>query len=129
LSQLIWAVIEGRLYQPQPTVGADFIKQEYMIWGCVAMILLTFLFVGSFKTVINWTGHEFFRKTHYIIAAIYLGACWAHWSALACWMIASLAIFFIDRILRLARSGLIHVGYLKEGGRRFPSIMEVFLSS
>lgn len=76
------------------------------------MTLVTFLYVFSLRRVIKLTGHEFFRKAHYIVAGIYLGACWAHWSHLACWMIASLGIFGLDRGIRLLRTALIHVGYV-----------------
>ena len=76
LHTLGWVVIEGRLYQPQPTVWDNFIKQDYMILGVIAMIFITFLYVFSLRRVIQWTGYEFFRKTHYVIAILYLGACW-----------------------------------------------------
>lgn len=42
-----WSIIEIRLYQPQPKVANDWIKQLYMIWGVVAMIFLFILFVLS----------------------------------------------------------------------------------
>lgn len=107
-----WTLIEGRFYKPQPTTYTAFIKEKYIVWGIVAMILITFLYIFSLKSVIKRTGYEFFRKTHYVVAAVYIGACWAHWSHLACWMIASLGIWGIDRGLRLLRTLLIHVGYV-----------------
>ncbi|PBP18615.1 ferric-chelate reductase [Diplocarpon rosae] len=107
-----WTLIEGNFYKPQPKIYADFIKQPYIIWGCIALLLVCFLAVFSLPIVVRYTGHEFFRKAHYVVAGIYLGACWAHWNQLACWMIASLGIFGIDRGVRLLRTGLIHVGYL-----------------
>lgn len=42
-----WTIIEVRLYQPQPSVGVEWIKQLYMIWGIVAILLLLALFVLS----------------------------------------------------------------------------------
>ncbi|KAF2197113.1 hypothetical protein GQ43DRAFT_484391 [Delitschia confertaspora ATCC 74209] len=99
-----WTIIEAKLYQPQPKVAMDWIKQKYMIWGIVAQLLLTWLFVMSTRWGIRLTGYEFFRKSHYIVAGVYIGACWAHWEKLACWMIASLGIIGIDLGLRIIRA-------------------------
>lgn len=127
---VIWTVIEGRLYQPQPKVYVEWIKQKYMIWGIVAQVFITFLFVFSLRPVVRWTGYEFFRKSHLIVAGLYLGACWGHWEQLSCWMIASLVIMGFDLIMRTVRTWLIHFGY-KDGGRGFgfrsiPAKMQVF---
>lgn len=113
---LIWTVIEGRLYQPQPTVYNEFISQQYMVFGIIAMLFLTFLLIFSTKWCIKLTGYEFFRKTHYLIGVLYIAACWGHWTKLACWMIASLGLIGIDRGARLLRTVLLHVGWLKSGG-------------
>ncbi|KAF9885342.1 hypothetical protein FE257_012959 [Aspergillus nanangensis] len=110
LHTLGWTVVEARLYQPQPATWNEFIGQQYIIWGIVAMIFLTFLVVFSTKWAIRWTGYEFFRKSHYIIAMLYVGACWGHWSKLACWMIASLAVWLLDRGVRLLRTLILHTG-------------------
>ena len=82
-----------------------------MIWGVVALVFITFLYVFSLRSVIRLTGYEFFRKSHYVVAMLYIGACWGHWSQLACWMIASLALWGIDRAIRFLRTILIHYGY------------------
>ncbi|KAF2261450.1 hypothetical protein CC78DRAFT_470326 [Lojkania enalia] len=111
-----WTIIEAKLYQPQPKVYNDFIKQTYMIWGIVAQGFISFLFVFSLRPVIRWTGYEFFRKSHLVVAGLYLGACWGHWDKLACWMIASLGLLGIDLGLRIARICLIHFGY-KDGNK------------
>ncbi|KAI9929318.1 hypothetical protein AWENTII_009031 [Aspergillus wentii] len=108
LHTIMWTVIEGKLYQPQPTQWNSFINQEYLIWGIVAMILLTFLVVFSTQWGIRLTGYEFFRKAHYVVAMVYIGACWGHWEQLSCWMIASLAVWLIDRTIRLGRTFAIH---------------------
>ncbi|KAF2642302.1 hypothetical protein P280DRAFT_262862 [Massarina eburnea CBS 473.64] len=125
-----WTVIEGKLYQPQPKVYSAFIKQTYMIWGIVAQSFLCFLFVFSLRPVIKITGYEFFKKSHLIVAGLYLGACWGHWDKLACWMIASLSLLGIDLAMRLFRVYLIHFGY-KDGSsgigfRTIKSNVEVF---
>ncbi|KAK2756700.1 hypothetical protein FQN54_005146 [Arachnomyces sp. PD_36] len=116
LHTLSWTIIEGNLYKPQPQIFVDWIKQLYMVFGIIAQILITFLYLFSIKRVVQWTGHEFFRKTHYVAGILYLGACWGHWDKLACWMIASIGILFLDRGCRLLRIGLIHLGF-KDGSK------------
>ncbi|KAJ5145468.1 uncharacterized protein N7515_000032 [Penicillium bovifimosum] len=103
-----WCVVELRLYQPQPTVGIEWITETYMIWGVVAMILLFLLFVLSTPWGIRLTGYETFRKLHYILAMVYIGACWAHWKQLKCFMWPSLIFWFLDRGARLVRTALLH---------------------
>ena len=100
-----------------------------MIWGIVAQAFITFLFVFSLRPVIRWTGYEFFRKSHLVVAGMYLGACWGHWEKLSCWMIASLAIMGFDLVARTVRTCLIHFDY-KDGSsgfgfRSIPAKMEV----
>jgi predicted ferric reductase len=125
-----WTIIEGKLYQPQPIVYKEWIKQPYMIWGIVAQSFLTFLVVFSWGPVIRRTGYEFFRKSHLIAAGLYIGACWGHWEQLKCWMIASLVLLGIDLVARTVRSCLIHCGF-KNGSGSFgfhsiPTKMETF---
>ncbi|KAE8854132.1 hypothetical protein HRS9122_01124 [Pyrenophora teres f. teres] len=127
---IIWTIVEGKLYQPQPTTYNKWISQKYMIWGCIAQAFITFLFVFSLRPVIRWTGYEFFRKSHLIVAGLYLGACWGHWEKLSCWMIASLAIMGFDLVARTVRTCLIHIGYKNDsrsfGFHSIPSTMETF---
>ncbi|RLL99200.1 hypothetical protein CFD26_103525 [Aspergillus turcosus] len=103
-----WTIIEAKLYQPQPSTWTNFIAQEYMIWGVVAMIFLSFLVFCSAKWCIRLTGYEFFRKSHYVVAMLYVGACWGHWAMLSCWMIASLTVWLLDRGVRLLRTAILH---------------------
>jgi predicted ferric reductase len=114
-----WCIIEIRLYQPQPKVAVNWITQTYMIWGLVAMILLTIMFILSTPWGIRMTGYEFFRKAHYVLAMVYIGACWAHWEALKCFMIPSLIFWFLDRGARFIRSGLLHYQLLPSGDMGF----------
>ncbi|RAR12294.1 ferric reductase [Stemphylium lycopersici] len=116
-----WCVIEIRLYQPQPTVGMEWIVQEYMIWGLVAMIILTLLVILSTPWGIRMTGYEFFRKAHYVLAMIYIGACWGHWEQLKVFLIPGLAVWFIDRAIRFARTALLHYNFLPSGHMGFRS--------
>ncbi|KAF1928607.1 uncharacterized protein M421DRAFT_62682 [Didymella exigua CBS 183.55] len=126
---IIWTIVEGYLYQPQPKVYINWIKQEYMIWGIVAQAFIVFLFVFSLRPVIRWTGYEFFRKSHFIVAILYIGACWGHWKQLSCWMVASFAIMGLDLVARTVRTSLIHFGYKSGssgfGFRSIPAKMEV----
>ncbi|KAG9925654.1 hypothetical protein KCV02_g9657, partial [Aureobasidium melanogenum] len=110
-----WCVIEARLYQPQPTVGHAWIKQLYMIWGCVAMILLFLLFALSTPWAIRLTGYEFFRKSHYVLAMVYIGACIGHWDKLSCYLIPALIVWFLDRGARLVRTAILHYTVLPGG--------------
>lgn len=103
-----WTIIEGKLYQPQPSVWNEWVAQPYIIWGIVAMILLSVMVAGSTKWGIRLTGYEFFRKSHYVLAMIYIGACWGHWQQLYCWMISSLIVWFLDRGIRLVRTFTLH---------------------
>ncbi|KAI1119913.1 ferric reductase like transmembrane component-domain-containing protein [Nemania abortiva] len=114
-----WTVIEVRLYQPQPSTAIEWITQTYMVWGVVAMILLLLLVVLSTRWAIRLTGYEFFRKAHYVLAMLYIGACWGHWDKLKCFLLPSLLIWFLDRGVRLLRTALIHYQYLSNGSMGF----------
>jgi ferric-chelate reductase len=114
-----WCIVEIRLYQPQPLVAETWIRQTYMIWGVVAMILLTLLFVLSTPWGIRLTGYEFFRKAHYVLAMVYIGACWGHWEQLKCFLLPSLLFWFLDRGARLARTAFLHYHHLPSGHMGF----------
>ncbi|KAF9879504.1 ferric reductase like transmembrane component [Colletotrichum karsti] len=114
-----WTIIESVFYQPQPKVADKWIKQLYMIWGCVASILLLIIVVLATPWGIRLTGYEFFRKSHYVLAMVYIGACWGHWEPLKVFMVPGLAIWLVDRAARLMRSFLIHYQYLPDGSMGF----------
>ncbi|KAJ6096936.1 hypothetical protein N7486_007682 [Penicillium sp. IBT 16267x] len=103
-----WCIVELRLYQPQPSVGIEWITQTYMVWGIVAMILLLLLLVLSTPWGIRFTGYETFRKLHYVLAMVYIGACWGHWKQLKCFLLPSLILWFVDRGARLLRTAILH---------------------
>ncbi|KAJ4112136.1 hypothetical protein NW768_011715 [Fusarium equiseti] len=117
-----WIVIETKLYAPQPDAALQLITEKYMIWGIVATLLILIMFVFTLPVVIRRTGYEFFRKAHYVLAMVYIGACYAHWDKLSCFLYSSLLIWFIDRALRLIRSGLIHYQFMDSGSMGFKSI-------
>lgn len=110
-----WCVVEMRLYQPQPSVGIEWIQQLYMIWGVIAMFFLLALFILSTPWAIKRTGYEFFRKSHYVLAMIYIGACIGHWAQLSAFLIPALVVWFIDRAVRLVRTALLHYNYVDGG--------------
>jgi ferric-chelate reductase len=114
-----WCVIELRLYQPQPSVGIEWIKQLYMIWGVIAMFFLTLMVVLSTPWGIRLTGYEVFRKFHYVLAMLYIGACWGHWEQLKVFLLPSLVVWFLDRAIRLARTALLHYNFLPSGEMGF----------
>ncbi|KAF2029870.1 hypothetical protein EK21DRAFT_66974 [Setomelanomma holmii] len=114
-----WTIIEAKLYQPQPTVAVTWIKQYYMVMGCVALLLLLLLVVLSTPWAIRITGYEFFRKAHYILAMVYIGACWGHWAQLNVFLIPGLVVWFIDRGIRFARTALLHYNFLPSGHMGF----------
>ncbi|KFY74057.1 hypothetical protein V499_05908 [Pseudogymnoascus sp. VKM F-103] len=129
LHTLVWTIVEGKLYQPQPSVYRTFIAQPYIIWGCFAMLFITFLYVFSLRRVIQWTGYEFFKKSHYIVASLYIGACWGHWDKLYFWMLASLIVVLLDLGIRILGIGLNHIGYTKSGSIGFtpgPATLRAF---
>lgn len=120
-----WCIVEIRLYQPQPTVALEWVVQTYIVWGIVAMILLLLMLIGSTPWGIRATGYEFFRKSHYVLAMIYIGACWAHWVQLKCFLLPSLLFWFADRGFRLLRTAYLHYHHLPSGGMGFQASQAV----
>jgi ferric-chelate reductase len=117
LHTLGWVLVEGWLYRPQPMVWEMWVAQEYAIWGFVALGLLVLLWICSLQVVIRRvTGYEFFRKAHYVLAMVYIGALIGHWKQLECFLIPGLVLWGLDRGVRLVRMGLLHYGYWNEGG-------------
>ncbi|KAH8883369.1 hypothetical protein GQ53DRAFT_430872 [Thozetella sp. PMI_491] len=117
LHTIAWVIVEARLYQPQPTTWTSFVAQIYIVWGFVALGLLVLLWFFSLPwTIRNVTGYEFFRKFHYIIAAVYIGALIGHWQQLQCFLVPGLVLWFCDRLARLIRMGMLHYGYANKDG-------------
>jgi predicted ferric reductase len=107
---IAWTIVQGYFYNPatQPAYLAGQWTQRYYQWGFIAMMLLAFLWIGSMSFVIRWMGHEWFRKSHYILGLCFLGACWGHWPQTYEWLLASIVVVFFDRICRLVRMALLH---------------------
>ncbi|KAH7028965.1 ferric-chelate reductase [Microdochium trichocladiopsis] len=103
-----WLVVELKLYQPQPYVPLQLFKEVYMWWGCIATFLLLVLFALSTPWAVRQTGYEFFRKAHYVLAMVYIGSLYGHWDKLSCFLIPALLLWGLDRLVRLARTALVH---------------------
>jgi ferric-chelate reductase len=116
LHTLGWVLVEAWLYQPQPKVWNDWIAQEYAVWGVVALVLLVVLWVGTWRVTIRVAGYEAFRKGHYVLAMVYIGALIGHWKQLQCFLVPGLLLWGLDRGARLVRMGLLHYGYWQEKG-------------
>lgn len=118
---IAWSIIEIKLYQPQPQQAKEWIADLYMVWGVVAMIFLLFLWVLATPWAQRAFGYEFFRKAHWVLAMLYVGACWGHWEQLKCFMLPSLLLWFLDRGIRLLRTALIHYQVIGSGYGQFTS--------
>ena len=104
-----WCLVEARYYQPQPTTWTAFVAETYIVWGFVAFVLLLLLLLFTFPVVYNRLGgYETFRKAHYILAMVYIGAAIGHWKQLACFLVPSIGLWGIDRGLRLVRTFILH---------------------
>ncbi|KAK1830179.1 putative ferric reductase transmembrane component [Podospora conica] len=117
LHTLGWVLIEAHLYQPQPSVWLKFSSQLYAVWGFVALGLLVLLWALSLRwTIRRVTGYEVFRKVHYVLAAVYMGACIGHWDALSCFLVPGLVLWAVDRLARGVRTALLHYHYIEDEG-------------
>ncbi|KAK4222750.1 putative ferric reductase transmembrane component [Podospora fimiseda] len=120
LHTLGWVLVEAWLYQPQPDVWKNYSAQAYAIWGFVALGLLVLLWICSFSWVIkNVTGYEFFRKAHYVLAMVYIGALIGHWEQLQCFLVPGIVLWVADRLARFVRMGMLHYGYNLSGDGKF----------
>lgn len=125
LHTIAWCIVELKFYQPQPSVGREWVVQTYIVWGIVALILLLLLFLLSTPWGIRLTGYETFRKLHYVLAMVYIGACWGHWKQLKCFLWPSFIFWFLDRFFRLLRTGYLHYHGLPDGGMGFRACQAV----
>ena len=112
-------LIDFYFYSPQPATGDALLAEYWMIWGTVAFIITILLFFLSIPFIIRRTGYEFFRKAHYVLALIYMGACIAHWPQLQSFLIAGIVVWFLDRIARLVRTLLLNYKFLDDGSMGF----------
>lgn len=126
--------MEGSLYRPQPSVYKAFIREQYILFGVAAQAFITFLYIFSTERMIKYTGYEFFKKSHTLIAVLYLGACIGHWQMLACWMIAGFALIALDMGVRMLRTYFLHTnvrlgGSDSHGFRAVEATVKLYKSS
>ncbi|KAI3391816.1 hypothetical protein diail_6778 [Diaporthe ilicicola] len=103
-----WVVVEGALYQPQPSEWNTVASQLYVQWGFAALGLLVLLWIFATPWGIRLTGYEVFRKAHYFLAMVYIGAIIGHWMELQCFLIPGILLWFFDRVGRAVRTALLH---------------------
>lgn len=94
--------------------------EQHIVFGVVAMFLLTLMLALSTQTAIRWVGYEVFKITHWVIAVLFIGACWGDWDRLWCWMVPSLALMVIDQGIRVLRMMYIHLHGEIGGGKPSP---------
>lgn len=109
-----WVVVEAALYQPQPSSWDSVAGELYVQWGFVALGLLLLLWALATPWGIRATGYEFFRKAHYVLAMVYVGAVIGHWQQLRCFLVPGILLWFCDRLGRLVRTALLHYRWLPE---------------
>lgn len=107
-----WVIVEARLYQPQPATWNSLAAELYIQWGFAALGLLVLLWILATPWGIRLTGYEFFRKAHYVLAMVYIGAIIGHWEKLQCFLIPGILLWFFDRVGRMVRTALLHYQWL-----------------
>lgn len=112
-----WVVVEAKLYQPQPAMWDSLASELYIQWGFVALGLLVLLWIFATPWGIRLTGYEFFRKAHYVLAMVYIGAIIGHWIQLQCFLIPGILLWFLDRVARLIRASLLHYQWIPAKGK------------
>lgn len=103
-----WIVVEAKLYQPQPSTWYSLVGELYIQWGFVALAVLVLLWMLATPWGIKLTGYEVFRKAHYCLAMVYVGAVIGHWEQLQCFLIPGMLLWFCDRLGRAIRTGMLH---------------------
>lgn len=107
-----WVIVEAKLYQPQPSTWNSLAGELYIQWGFVALGVLVLLWMLATPLGIKLTGYEVFRKVHYCLAMVYIGAIIGHWEQLQCFLIPGMLLWFFDRLGRAIRTGMLHYQWL-----------------
>ncbi|KAJ1323693.1 ferric-chelate reductase [Microdochium nivale] len=103
-----WCIVCIGMYGPQPSYAVNWVNKKYMIYGICAQFLIIIMTLLSTRRAIRATGFEFFRKSHYVLALVYIGTCWGHWEYLSDWMLCGIILWFLDRLARIVRTVLLH---------------------
>lgn len=112
-----WVIVEAKLYQPQPSTWYSLVGELYIQWGFVALGILVLLWLLATPLGIKLTGYEVFRKVHYCLAMVYMGAIIGHWEQLQCFIIPAMLLWLFDRLGRAIRTGLLHYHWLVAKGK------------
>lgn len=112
-----WIIVEAALYQPQPATWNSLASELYIQWGFVALGLLVLLWALATPWGIRLTGYEVFRKVHYVLAIVYIGAIIGHWEQLQCFLIPGILLWFFDRLGRMVRTALLHYQWIPARGK------------
>lgn len=99
------------------------LKTGWWIWGCVATVAAVIIMLTSFL-VIRQQAYELFLVTHVIMAVIVVVGCWYHvyigyenTFGYETWLYATIAVWFFDRLVRLAR--------ILDTGIRYAKVTEI----
>ena len=99
---LLWTIEMGIHYHMAGGYLATRWRMRYWLGGFFATLFLCFLCIFSMACIRKRTGYEFFRITHNLSSVLFMIGCWVHWPAAFQWIAAALAIYYADRLLRIA---------------------------
>ncbi|EJD42991.1 ferric reductase transmembrane component 4 [Auricularia subglabra TFB-10046 SS5] len=108
IQAILHSIIALVLYSDQGVLATKQ-KMPFWIWGAVATIATAIMAAASGLYVRRWS-YETFLLMHIVLAVIVVVGCWYHiylefgttWSFLQ-WLYAACAVWFADRLLRVAR--------------------------
>ncbi|KAI9631806.1 ferric reductase like transmembrane component-domain-containing protein, partial [Dioszegia hungarica] len=98
-----------------PVLCAGHLFRWYIIWGTVALLGFTGLWGTSVRSL-RRRSFEFFLVTHILFSAAFILGAILHWPLQAYWIWPALAIWSLDRLIRLARLAYINRSHLRRGG-------------
>ncbi|ORY27884.1 ferric reductase NAD binding domain-domain-containing protein [Naematelia encephala] len=77
--------------------------RAYILWGYMALIGYTLLWITSFRLV-RRVAYEFFLVAHIVFTLMFLIGAFFHWYRLGYWVWPALAIWVLDRTIRGIRT-------------------------
>ncbi|OCL07257.1 hypothetical protein AOQ84DRAFT_377858 [Glonium stellatum] len=105
---LLHSIVAVVLYKSEGTYDKE-VSAPYWIWGIVATLCVVVLTFGSGLYVRNFA-YEFFLIVHIVLSVILIVGCWYHAYDLYAflggyedWIYAMSAVWFFDRLARVAR--------------------------
>ncbi|KAK4501565.1 hypothetical protein PRZ48_007374 [Zasmidium cellare] len=122
LQTLLHSILALVLYTNTGSYSTS-LKTGWWIWGCVATVAAVIIVLTSFL-VIRQQAYELFLVTHVIMAVIVVVGCWYHvyigyenTFGYETWLYATIAVWFFDRLVRVAR--------IIDTGIRYAKVTEV----